>query len=273
MGTKFDAEGLAKNDGKEGRPTYISHGGRVIDVSASQLWEGGLHMGRHGAGKDLTADIEAAPHGTEVLDRYPQVGTLVKEGPRKGDRERSAGPALWAGSRSAMNWALFLSGKPRPVGGELHFPPVLEAFLGRYPFLRRHPHPATVHFPIVLTLGASFFSILSALTGRLSFDQTSFYCLIGALIFMPLGIVTGLFTWWINYMARPMRPITIKKYVSFASLAAVILLFLWRLVVPGVLRSMSAASGVYLILMVALIPAVLTIAYYGGTLTFPVHGK
>jgi len=36
------------------------------------------------------------------------------------DRERSASPTLWAGSRSAMNWALTLSGKPRPVGGELH---------------------------------------------------------------------------------------------------------------------------------------------------------
>ena len=77
MEKEFDAETLSKNDGKEGRPTYISHGGRVVDVSASSLWKGGIHMGRHGAGKDLTVDIGGAPHGTEVLDRYPQVGTLV----------------------------------------------------------------------------------------------------------------------------------------------------------------------------------------------------
>ncbi len=238
METKFDPETLSKNDGKEGRPTYISHGGRVIDVSASKLWKGGLHMGRHGAGIDLTADIGAAPHGTEVLDRYPQVGTLVRQ-----------------------------------ASGEGTLPPFLAALLSRYPFLRRHPHPATVHFPIVLTLCASFFSVLSALTGSLSFDQTAFYCLIGALLFMPLGILTGLFTWWINYMARPMRPVTVKKYVSFASLTVVLIFFVWRLVVPGVLTSLSASSGVYLVLMIALIPAILIVAYYGGTLTFPTEGE
>ncbi len=239
MEKEFDAETLSKNDGKEGRPTYISHGGRVIDVSASSLWKGGIHMGRHGAGKDLTVDIGGAPHGTEVLDRYPQVGTLI----------RTEAP---------------------PVGA---LPPFLEALLTRCPFLRRHPHPAIVHFPVVLTVCASFFSLLTAATGRLSFDETAFYCLIGALIFIPLGILTGFFTWWVNYMARPMLPVTVKKYVSLASLVVVVVLFIWRLLAPGVLTDPSASSRVYLVLVIALAPAILTVSYYGGSLTFPTEKK
>lgn len=30
---EFDEEALSQHDGKDGRPCYIAHGGRVIDVS------------------------------------------------------------------------------------------------------------------------------------------------------------------------------------------------------------------------------------------------
>ncbi len=242
MDKEIDEKTLLEYTGKEGKPTYISAHGRVIDVSASKLWKGGLHMGRHHAGKDLTADIAGAPHGLEVLDRYPQVGTLKAEG----------APAAAA-----------------PDGPAL--PSFVSGLLAAYPLLRRHPHPATVHFPIVFSLSASFFSVLYVLTANRSFDETAFYCLIGAVIFMPLGIATGFATWWINYMAQPMRPATIKKYVSCATAVVVAFLVAWRAYVPGVLDGPSYLSVVYLILVIALSPAVLTVAYYGGTLTFPVE--
>ncbi len=73
---EIDPKELPKFNGKDGNPVYIVHRGRVIDVSASKLWKTGLHMNRHHAGNDLTTDIQAAPHGLEVLDRYPQVAVL-----------------------------------------------------------------------------------------------------------------------------------------------------------------------------------------------------
>jgi predicted heme/steroid binding protein/uncharacterized membrane protein len=234
MEKEIDQEKLASCDGSEGKPTYISAGGRVIDVSGSPLWAGGTHMARHHAGRDLTADIEAAPHGTEVLDRYPQVGTLRR------------GPA------------------PAP-----NVPAPIAALLSRYPMLRRHPHPAAVHFPIVLSLCASFFSVLYVLFGRGSFDQTAFYCLIGALITTPVGILTGLLTWRVNYMARPLRPVSIKKTVSFPMAGVLALLVAWRAWMPAVLGDLAGPGLAYLVLVVALAPAVLTVAYYGGMLTFP----
>lgn len=73
---EFTKEELAKFNGKDGAPMYVAHQGKVYDVSKSSLWEGGEHQGMHVAGADMTKDIADAPHETEVLERFPLVGTL-----------------------------------------------------------------------------------------------------------------------------------------------------------------------------------------------------
>lgn len=230
----LSAEELSRCDGKEGRPVYISHKGRIIDVTESPLWAGGLHMDRHTAGKDLTTDIEAAPHGLDVLDRYPEVARLVE--------------------------------KPKAATS---LPPYVSALLNRCPFLRRHPHPLSVHFPIVFVQSATFFSLLFLATGNTSFDQTAFYCLIAALILTPPAVLTGLMTWWINYMGRSMRPVTIKMVLSFVLLPMLAILVVWRAMDAAVLHNLTGAGLLYLALVLAISPIVIIIAYYGGTLTFP----
>lgn len=236
MEKEFDAETLQALDGKEGRRACIAAGGRVVDVTGSRLWPAGRHMARHNAGRDLTADLAAAPHGPDVLDRYPQVGRFV---------QKPAGPEAAA------------------------FPPLVSAVLKRWPMLRRHPHPATVHFPIVFSLSAAFFSLLYAATGKATFDATAFYCLIGAVVFMPAGIITGFATWRINYMARPMRPVKVKQYVSFTAAIDLAIVTFWRAYAPSVLDVASVGGIIYLCLVVAQAPAILIVAYLGGTLTFP----
>jgi predicted heme/steroid binding protein len=74
---KFTLEELAKYDGRNGKPAYIAYKGKVYDVTDSSFWLDGDHLGAHQAGKDLTAELEIAPHGPENLDRVKLVGALV----------------------------------------------------------------------------------------------------------------------------------------------------------------------------------------------------
>ncbi len=73
---EFTREELAKFNGKNGSPIYVAHKGKVYDVSSSSLWEGGEHQGMHVGGADMSKDIADAPHETDVLERFPLVGTL-----------------------------------------------------------------------------------------------------------------------------------------------------------------------------------------------------
>jgi predicted heme/steroid binding protein len=72
----FTREELQKFDGREGRPAYVAFRGKVYDVSESFLWRGGKHQVLHQAGEDLTEAMQEAPHGEELLARFPVVGEL-----------------------------------------------------------------------------------------------------------------------------------------------------------------------------------------------------
>ena len=74
---KISSNELAENNGKNGKPAYIAFQGKVYDVSASPMWLEGDHMSAHQAGKDLTNEIELAPHREETLQKVKQVGVLV----------------------------------------------------------------------------------------------------------------------------------------------------------------------------------------------------
>ena len=76
---EFTLQELSTFDGKDGRSVYVAYAGNVYDVSESKLWETGIHMRGHHAGRDLTEILQAAPHGPGVLEKFPQVGILKRK--------------------------------------------------------------------------------------------------------------------------------------------------------------------------------------------------
>ena len=189
-------------------------------------------MKRHTAGHDLTTDIEAAPHGPEKLDLYPQVGVLKIS-----------------------------------TEAEENLPKPLEALLERFPFLRRHPHPMLVHFPIAFTISPAIFYLLYLITDVNAFETTAFYCLGAGILFSVPAILTGFLAWWLNYQLRPMRPVLIKIFFSALLVIISLAAFLLRIFLP------DTVGIVYPMLLLVLIPVVSVIGWYGASLTFPLERK
>lgn len=69
---------LARYSGRDGSAAYIAYEGRVYDVTDSPLWRNGRHWIRIQAGQDLTGSLAQAPHGTDLLERVPQIGILIE---------------------------------------------------------------------------------------------------------------------------------------------------------------------------------------------------
>ncbi|MDW7774452.1 MAG: DUF2231 domain-containing protein [Desulfobulbaceae bacterium] len=241
MQKEFNRESLAEFNGRDGKPSYIARDGSVYDVSDSKLWQNGEHMKRHHAGEDLSADLSAAPHGPEVFERYPRIGSLKEESSAETADQR--------------------------------IPAWLNGLLERYPMMARHPHPMLVHFPIAFMIAVPLFSLLAFLTGRPSFETTAFHCLGAGLLFTPLTIGTGIFTWWLNYHAGFSRPITIKMIGSALLMALIIILFVWRYGAPDIFFAGGGAGIVYVLLLFSLIPVVSVVGWYGARLTFPTEKK
>ena len=234
---EFDSKKLAEHDGENEKTVYIAHKGKVYDVSSSKLWKGGMHMRRHRAGTDLSTDIQAAPHGPEVLERFPQVGTLEAEADE----------------------------------ATVPLPKILALLLETNPFFRRHPHPMTVHFPIVFMLSAPFFNILYLVTGIRSFEITALHCLGGGILFTLVAVSTGFVTWWYNYMGKMLKPVAFKIPLTILMLLVAIAVFIWRISNPGILDNLQGTGIVYLLLVLSLAPLVSVIGWYGASMTFPIE--
>ncbi len=73
---KFTLDELRQFDGKNGRPAYVGYKGKVYDVTDSDQWIDGDHMG-HVAGQDLTEEMDIAPHADDVMEKMKTVGVLA----------------------------------------------------------------------------------------------------------------------------------------------------------------------------------------------------
>jgi predicted heme/steroid binding protein/uncharacterized membrane protein len=233
---EFDVRTLSEFDGKDGRkPIYIARDGKVYDVTGSDLWESGIHMNEHHAGRDLTGHFPAAPHGEKVFESFKQVGILTER-------------------RETLDERL---------------PPRLRQLFKHVPFLKRHPHPMLVHYPIVFMFSTAGFILLAMLTGYKAFDTTALHCLGAGLLLTPLAIASGVLTWWVNYGARPMRPVRIKILGSLVLMLVGVIVFSWRLAVPDILTAGGSGTFIYVLLACSLVPVVSIVGWFGAQLTFP----
>lgn len=231
----YTPDGLAKGNGEEGEATLVAVQGKVYDLSRSKKWINGRHMKRHQAGCDLTGDITAAPHGPEVLERFEVVGEyqpVCKE----------------------------------PATG---FRAVVDSWLERHPFFQRHPHPAAVHLPVGLIVGAAVFEFLALITGSEKTEWAAFCCLAMVCATLPVAMATGYFTWWINYECTGSTVLNWKRRLAWIALPLSVVGVVLRLYMENPLNTRDAADLIYVLILAALAAIVSLIGFLGGKLTFP----
>ena len=236
---EIDREKLAQNNGKDGKPAHVAIEGEVYDVSESRLWKNGLHMNRHEAGQDLTQALNAAPHGREVLDEFPQKGIL------KADLEAQPPIPKW-----------------------------LANLLETYPFLKRHPHPMVVHFPMAFFITASLFLLWYYLINRVSplLDAIFYMHILGTLA-LPIAIITGWLSWLVNYLGKSNALITRKMVLSMILLMLDVVVLIALIKQPTILQAPQGIEIVFPIFIFLYLPIVSIIGEHGGRLVFPVHKK
>ena len=72
----FTLEELQQFDGTGRKPIYVAYKAKVYDLSQSPLFQGEKRMRCHIAGKDLTKEIDIAPHGEDLVFKFPIIGRL-----------------------------------------------------------------------------------------------------------------------------------------------------------------------------------------------------
>jgi len=232
---EFSKEELEKNNGKDGNTAYVAAHGRVYDVSESKLWKNGKHMGRHEAGADLTEALAAAPHGAEMLHRFQQVGETKSE-----DTEV-----------------------------ELPLPKFIAKFLHKFPFFKRHPHPAIVHFPMTFYGTCTLFLLwYYLLNDDISFLHSILYLHVLGTISLPFAFLTGWLSWKVNYLGKPMAHIRWKIGLSVLGTVFSIIVLIAMLHDVNVLASPQGIEIILPILVFLDLPIFASIGYHGGQLVY-----
>ena len=202
-------------------------------MSASKMWKGGKHVNSHLAGNDLSLEIQAAPHGKDVLDRYEQVGELAE---RKEDVD------------------IF----------KIKEPPALIALV-----LSKHPHPVSVHFPIALSITSALFIFLALILKTEFFEVAAICNLVVATLAAPGSIGTGLLSWYYNYQGVWTFIYRSKAMLSVLLVVLQITALLIYFLAPGGSIIGEAWHLIYSLIVLSLAPIVMGLGFLGGKITFP----
>jgi uncharacterized membrane protein len=122
-------------------------------------------------------------------------------------------------------------------------------------------------------LSTTVFNLLYLITGVKAFETTAFHCLAGGILFTFVAVATGFYTWWLNYMAKMLKPVKIKIPLSLLMLTVAVIIFIWRVMVPDIMDSLQGPGLIYLVLVLSLSVFITIIGWNGAAMTFPIENE
>ena len=168
---------LVKNDGRGENPAHVAVNGAVYDITESQFWKYGEHMGEHYAGCDLTEALKRAPHGIEMLERYQRVGELE---PEAADISKNDQPI--------PRWASIM--------------------------LSLRSHPMFVHFPQAFFISAPIFLTLFYAVKYQDFERTAFFLIVAGFLTAIPAAISGFVHWRYKFICQTEMAFKLKIILS-----------------------------------------------------------
>lgn len=252
-------EQLKEYNGQNGKPAYIGYKGKVYDISKSDFWPGGEHMGRFKAGEDLTDSIDMSPHGEKNIFRYEAVDTL-EDGTEQENNNETVVP----------NTENMISDMDKKMMERRKW------------YRKNHPHPKLIHFPIGM-YGFSFFvQVLAIIIGGeigIFLAASSLLSTLFGTLFLVPAVASGALSFYINYNGFANSVLKQKMIGSgillitgvVAVLVGTMEIFsaVYNESVEIVAQAYNPLKSVYSVLTLINMAVVTFIATNGGKLTWP----
>lgn len=226
---QFSEEELRQYNGQDGMPAYIAFKGKVYDVTLSEFWKEGTHFKKHFAGYDLSAAMADAPHGDEVFENYPCVGQFLIPCPVTPENKKER-YRLW--------------------------------------YVKYHPHPAAVHFPIALHYFSAFADGLFLANPSSEYETAVFLSFLIATVMGFFALLTGVFSWWINYDFSTSKPFVIKLIGAVFTLIIGVVPLSQKLLNPDIAFSTGMDGIIYHAVIFITVISITIVGYYGGKITW-----
>ncbi|MBN2869947.1 MAG: hypothetical protein JXK04_03225 [Campylobacterales bacterium] len=131
-----------------------------------------------------------------------------------------------------------------------------------------HPHPMTVHFPIALHYFSAFVDVLFLADPSVGYETAVFLSFLIATVMGFFTLLTGVFSWWVNYNLVRSKVFMIKLWGAIFTLLIGFVPIVQRFLDPEVAYGSGLNGIVYHGVIFLTVMTVSIVGYYGGKITW-----
>lgn len=149
--------------------------------------------------------------------------------------------------------------------------PQAQSFVARM-IQKHHLHPILVHFPNGILPLAVCFSLLALLGCGDSFDVAAYYNMVAVLLTLPMVGYSGYIEWAGRYRSSKTLLFKVKIGSSIIMSVLLVILLLWRSLVPNVVLAQDSMSYTYFALSCLMVGFAGITGHIGGKFVFSSRG-